>query len=673
MNVLMVTGAMDSGGAETHVLELASALTRMGHCVTVASSGGRLVLPLARAGVAHVRLPLTQKTPFAVIKSARGLMQLMKKNRFHIVHAHTRISAVIAYFVCLRRGMGMVSTVHAHFKSNLTLRRISRWGDRVIAVSDDLREYMIKNASDVLPENVTVIPNGIDTSRFRPRKTAFGKKIVFVSRLDSDCSRAAYTLCESADKIAKEFPDSEIVIGGGGSEFHKIARLADKINSRISRRMIRVIGEVRDVASLLADADLFVGVSRAALEAMSSGVPVILAGNEGFGGIVDVKGLTLYEQSNFCARGCSPVTAQKMTAEISRAFSMSVLEKEELCKFIRRYVCEYHSVEGMAERTERVYRNLYEERAPKEKKGGALLCGYYGFGNMGDDVLLARAISQVRQKYPFLSVCALTAAPYACRRKFGVRCVSRSSFLGVLREIGRAEVVVFGGGTLLQNATSRRSLWYYLLILRFAEAKGKRVELWGNGVDKIKGKVSRRATADALSKCAFLGLRDRDSVREVCSLVAEFGKRAPCIRLESDLAARAFDESQTSGKYVLSRFGISERERFVAVALRGVESRENVRRLGEFLHALVGEGMKLVFVVMYPDEDLKMTRKMCEYLGGVLAYPIGAADVQAIMRRCCLVCSMRYHALVFAHAVGTPFIGFGDSEKIRRFCRDHSL
>ena len=673
MKVLMVTGAMESGGAETHVLELASALTRMGHTVTVASSGGRLVLPLARAGVAHVRLPLTKKTLPALIKSVRGLMRLTEKHKFHVVHAHTRIAAVIAYFVCLRKGIGMVSTVHAHFKSNHALRKISRWGDRVIAVSDDLRDYMLENASDVLPENVTVIPNGIDTARFCPSKKISEKRIVFVSRLDFDCSRAAYALCESADKIAEKFPDVEIVIGGGGSEFQKITRLADKINSRLSRQAIHVIGEVDDVAALLGGADLFVGVSRAALEAMSSGIPVILAGNEGFGGLVDEKSLELCGQSNFCARGCSPVTAQKMTEEVNLALAMSVIEREALCKFIRQYICEHHSVEYMAERTERVYRSLYMGRAPKGKQGGVLLCGYYGFGNMGDDVLLTRSITQARQKYPALPVCALTAAPYSCRRKFGIRCVSRNSFPDVLREINKSEVVVFGGGTLLQNGTSRRSLWYYLFVLRIAEARGKRVELWGNGVEKIRGRISRRVAADALSKCAFLGLRDRDSVREVCSLVAEFGKKAPHILLESDLAAKAFEESDTSEKYALKRFGISDRERFVAIALRGRESRENMQEMLDFLEALSAEKIKLVFVVMYPDEDLKKTRKMCESLGGILAYPLGAADIQAIMKRCCLVCSMRYHALVFAHSVGTPFIGFGDGEKIRRFCRDHSL
>ncbi len=672
MNVLMVTGGMESGGAETHVLELASALAREGHSVTVASEGGRLVIELARAGVSHVKLPLTKKTPIAVIKSARGLMRLTQKHRFHVIHAHTRIAAVIAYFVCSQRGIGMVSTVHAHFKNSLPLRKMSRWGDRVIAVSEDLREYIQKNANDVLAENVSVIPNGIDTARFCPSTRSGGHRIVFISRLDSDCSRAAYALCESAEKIAEKFPDAEIVIGGGGSEFQKIGRLADKMNSRLSRQMICVVGEVEDAAKLLGSADLFVGVSRAALEAMSVGVPVILAGNEGFGGILDEKNLEIYEQSNFCARGCSSTTAQKLTEAVNTALSMSQNEREALREKLRRYVCEYHSVEYMAERTLKVYRSLRGTRVPKAQKGGVLLCGYYGFGNMGDDVLLSRAVAHARQKYPALPVCALTASPYVCRRKFGVRCVSRSSLFYVLREIERAEVVVFGGGTLLQNGTSHRSLWYYLFILRVAQTRGKRVELWGNGVEKIRGRVSRRITANALSKCAFLGLRDRDSISEVYSLVTEFGKTPPSIRLEPDLAAKAFEEDCLSGKYALSRLGISERERFAAVALRGVESKENIQRLSEFLNALTADGIKLVFVVMYPAEDLKMTLKMCESFNGILAYPLGASDVQAIMRRCCLVCGMRYHALVFAHSVGTPFIGFGDGEKIRRFCREHS-
>ncbi|MBE6535436.1 MAG: glycosyltransferase [Ruminococcaceae bacterium] len=673
MNVLMVTGAMDSGGAETHVSELASALVREGHSVTVVSAGGRMVLSLARAGVAHVKLPLTKKTPLALFKSFKELMRLTSERKFHVLHAHTRISAFVGYCVCAQRGMGMVSTVHAHYKNSLPLRKLSRWGDRVIAVSEDLREYMQKNANDVLSENVCVIPNGIDTARFCPSAKGGGHRIVFISRLDHDCSQAAYALCLGAEKIREKFPDVEIVIGGGGSELESIRRLAEKINSRLCHKVISLAGRVEDTATLLRSADLFVGVSRAALEAMSAGVPVVLAGNEGFGGILDGEALEFFARSNFCARGSAKTDVSVLTEAVLTALSMPKSEREALGERLRNYVCEYHSVEYMAERTLAVYRSLIEARSVKVQRGGVLLCGYYGFGNMGDDVLLARAVARARKKYPALPISALTASPYVCRRKFGVRCVPRGSLICILRETKRAEVVVFGGGTLLQNGTSRRSLWYYLFILRLAEKRGKRVELWGNGVEKIKGKFSRRVTAIALSRCAFLGLRDRESVKEVYALLNEFGKDAPSIRLESDLAASAFPENSQNAKYTLARLGISGSERFAAVALRGGENKESLQQLRVFLNALCADGIKLIFVVMYPAEDLKVTLKMCESLDGILAYPLGAADVQAIMRRCTLVCGMRYHALVFAHSVGTPFIGFGGGEKIRRFCQEHSF
>lgn len=674
MNVLIVTGAMDSGGAETHVFELARALAGGGHSVTVVSAGGRMVLPLARAGVAHVKLPLTKKTPFAVLKSFLGLMRLTRERKFHVLHAHTRISAFIGYLVCTRREIGMVSTVHAHYKATLPLRRLSRWGNRVIAVSEDLREYIRQNARDVLSENVCVIPNGIDTERFCPieKKGAHRtNRILFVSRLDRDCSRAAYALCLGAEKITEKFPDAEIVIGGGGEELERLSHLAERINSMLCRKVITLTGRVEDTAILLESADVFVGVSRAALEAMASGVPVVLAGNEGFGGIIDGENLEFFAESNFCARGSAPTNEAVLTEAVTAALSMSAEEREALGKILRRYVCEHHSVEYMAERTLLVYRSLLGAR-PSRGRGGVFLCGYYGFCNMGDDVLLLRSIERARKKYPALPVTALTASPWHSHRKFGVRCVPRNSLISVFREIERAEIVVFGGGTLLQNATSRRSLWYYLFVLRLAEKRGKRVELWGNGVEKIKGRFSRRVTAKALSECAFLGLRDRESVREVYALMAKNKKAPRNVFLEGDLAACALPERIARDKYMLSRLGLKKGERFVLVALRGREKRESLQALYEFLSSLSADGIRLVFVVMYPAEDLKETLKMCKHLDGILAYPLGASEVQALMRKCTLVCGMRYHALVFAHAVGTPFIGFGDGEKIRRFCQEYA-
>ena len=96
---------------------------------------------------------------------------------------------------------------------------------------------------------------------------------------------------------------------------------------------------------------------------------------------------------------------------------------------------------------------VHKETRKEKTRGGVLLCGYYGFFNVGDDALLAAAIARAREKFPCFGVSALTRRGKRDAWRWGIPCVRRDRPLAVMRAIRRAEVVVFGGGTLLQDAS----------------------------------------------------------------------------------------------------------------------------------------------------------------------------------------------------------------------------
>lgn len=672
MNILIVTGDMNSGGAETHVYELSRFLAARGNAVTVASSGGVLASALCAEGIPHIRLPLSLKNPVSVTKSIRGLEGLLRERKFHVVHAHTRISAFVASVACERVGVPLVTTVHARYRDSRLLDSLSRWGRATVAVSHDLVQYLLSHSRDVLAESIRVISNGIDTERFSPSERCTERTcIVFASRLDDDCSDAAYALCDIAERLFEKFRDLDIVICGGGSEYPRILEAARKVNVRTGCEQIRTVGHAEDMSSVLREASLFIGVSRAALEAMSCAVPVILAGNEGFFGVVTEEHLAHCEKSNFCCRGEDKIGSEVLFDAICTVLAMTPSERVRLGNDLRAYVVRHHSAEHMAEKTEELYREVSVVR--RRNGGGVLLCGYYGFGNMGDDALLLRAVEHARKKYPSLPVCAMTARGRQDSEKFGVRCEKRSSPTALMREIRGCEVLVFGGGTLLQNSTSSRSLYYYVRILRYARRYGKRIELWGNGIGALKGERSHRAAARALCNCDYIGLRDRHSVREAVRLLGDYGLPAPHMVLDGDLALAPFTTDRGRSEYIASLFGVSRSERYAVVALRGTESRERLTAMREWLLALRRGGVRLVFIIMYPKEDLKVSRRLCGELDGTLAHPLGISDVTELIRGASVVCSMRYHALVFAASVGTPFVGFGGEEKIRSFCEERGL
>lgn len=680
MKILLICRDMDCGGAQTHVLELAVGLARLGNDISVASASGGLVKHLEKNGVRHVNIPLEKKDVLSLLKHRRALSRLISEG-FDVVHAHTRISAMLSDGICRRKRTCFVSTAHAHFKINSFLKRVCRWGERQIAVSRDLYFYLLENAPRVSERNICVINNGIDIKKFSPESLNSSRKksgitVLFLSRLDGDCSAAAYSLCRISERLFEACPQIRIVIGGGGDAFCDILALADAIEKRTGVRIVDAVGRVDNVLDFLSRGDIFVGVSRAALEAMACGIPTVIGGDEGFLGVADEKNLKRGEYSNFCCRGERFLTDSELFDALLRLIRMNDKERAQLSCAARGFVCEHHSTEKMALKTENFYKKAFADSAYRVKdrqKGGVLLCGYYGFGNMGDELMLESAVRKIENEVGDVSVRILSRGRkgISCGRR--VSFVRRSSPFAVMRAIKRADKVVFGGGTLLQNATSRRSLAYYLALLKYAQFFGKRTELWGNGIGDIKGKRSRRAVAKTLKCCDRVGIRDGASMEKIEEMCREFGVEISGVCAERDLALEPwlYGDIDARESEVLVRLGLAEGKRFAVFSVMGNAAQEHRKSIFEYAKKLGREGVTPIFAVMYPAQDLALSRKLCKDLGGILAYPFWATDIVALMRGAEVVCSMRYHALVLAHVAGASFVGIGDDQKIKSFCSEY--
>ena len=103
-----------------------------------------------------------------------------------------------------------------------------------------------------------------------------------------------------------------------------------------------------------------------------------------------------------------------------------------------------------------------------------LISGYYGFNNAGDEAILRLMIDNLRARCPEAGLTILSHNPEDTARRYGVRSVNRMNPFLILREILHCDLLISGGGSLLQDATSQRSLLYYLSILNLAQALHKK-------------------------------------------------------------------------------------------------------------------------------------------------------------------------------------------------------
>ena len=674
MKIMILTGSMGSGGAQTHIFELARGLMARGHKVILVSSGGQTARALARLGAKCFCVKTDTKRPLSLLGGALALHALILRERPDVIHAHTRPFGLLCKMIkqIIKSPLPIyVSTVHARFSTDSALHRLAWYSSSSIAVGEDLKQYLLSvSRGNLLPERIKVIPNGIDTARFCPRERESDNdsfRLCFMSRLDGDCSSTAYMLCRIAPRICERIDNAEIFIIGGGSELGAISSLAENINRDIGRRVIRVLGGMDAPELVLSRCDGFIGVSRAALEAMSCAVPVILSGNEGFGDLLQTeKDLMHAKSSNFCCRGRAAATEDELLKSILKLYSMSRRERAELGDKMRRFVIENNSSDKMAADTERFYNDALVKVPRREPE--ALLCGYYGFDNMGDDALLMQAIERAKN-----GAVALTSRPKRAELKFGVRCIDRSNPFKVAKAIKSCKKFVFGGGTLLQSRTSFRSLCWYSALLIYAKAQGKCVELWANGIGDLDGKLSRKLSALALRAADRIGVRDERSASLARSLVPE---RHPNIIIEDDLALSCPAASDERLSYILSELGIKDGERFAVVCPKGYagirllnpRERKKARReyaaLRSHLKSLQKQKIIPIFVPMYPAQDMTVSARMCSSYGGRLARRLGISELIALISRSDSVISMRYHPLLFAKKLGKFGVKIGDDPKL---------
>lgn len=366
--VLLVTMELNIGGVETHIVELAKELAKEGLRVFVASNGGVYVKELAAAGVEHIWAPLHNKRPDNVLKSYRILKRAITEHKVDVVHAHARIPGFICGRLHKKMRFPFVTTAHWVFRTSHGLKYITDWGQKTLAVSEDIKQYLIDNYQ-LLPQNISLTINGIDTDKFSPdidtedvRRefdlSGTKNRIVYCSRMDADRSAAAFMLLEAALELDEAIENLEIVIVGGGNTYDKLLAEADAVNQKAGRRLVICTGARTDVNKFVALGTVFVGVSRAALEAMAAQKPVVVAGNEGYIGLFGPDKLNVGIATNFCCRGCEKTSKELLLSDLKEVFAMTEQQRASLGAFSRKTVEEHYSVKTMAGQNLRMYESV---------------------------------------------------------------------------------------------------------------------------------------------------------------------------------------------------------------------------------------------------------------------------------------------------------------------------
>ncbi len=705
MKVLMATMQLDIGGAETHIVELSKALARKGVEVVVASSGGAYVAELEAAGIRHFNVCLGSKNPRNLWSAYKSLEHIILKEKIDVVHAHARIPGFVCGLLQKKHKFRFVTTAHWVFSTKFPLKLLTNWGDRSLAVSDDIKQYLIDNYG-IDGDNIRITINGIDTEKFSDNidysdiaeEFAFGKdktRIIYVSRMDIDRSLAAHKLIEAVPELYAQIPNLEVVIVGGGNDFEPVKAEADAINTQLGNRIVITTGPRIDINKFAASGDVFVGVSRAALEAMACKKPSVIAGNEGYIGIFDRDKLDIAIDTNFCCRGCTETATKTLASDLLRLLAPGKEQwRKELGEFALETVEKYYSVDTMATDAIKMYVSIikgikinhvseddfkdidkYLTCGTGRRDTDIAISGYYGFRNSGDDSILKVIIDDLRKACPNAKITVLSQRPQETARDFNVNSVDRLDFLTMWRLFKRTKLLVSGGGSLIQDVTSSKSLFYYLAIIKLAKLRGAKVMLYANGIGPLTKRRNLKYVKKFLEKVDYITLRESSSMEELRRVVSN----CDSCEITADPAFNAKPECRQTVADAIKKGGILPEEKFFTISIRDWETLDPqaVTKISKFCTRIYEKYKIKPFVIpMHRKFDKNISAKIAKTLSiphGVFLDGYSPETMMGIIGNAEFVLGMRLHTLIYAVKMGVPCIALDYDPKVAAVMKSTDL
>lgn len=291
-----------------------------------------------------------------------------------------------------------------------------------------------------------------------------------------------------------------------------------------------------------------------------------------------------------------------------------------------------------------------------------LLSGYYGFANAGDEAVLAGLVLSLRVAVPGVEITVLSLSPQETARTHGVRAVHRGRAGALLSALARTDLLLSGGGSLLQDVTSAHGIFYYLGVVRLAQMLGKRTMFGAQGLGPLTRARSRRLVAQVSNRLDAVTVRDPASA----DLLRAIGVSRPAIEVVADPALLLGPETPSSHS------GTSFHSGTYGVALRPWHGQETLAaRLADACRAALPQAAAVVFP-MQPQTDTAVGEQfasLCtphEQARIVSPLPGLGALVQAI-GGCEMMVGMRLHALILAAAAGVPSVALSYDPKVAAF------
>ena len=682
MRVMQVMGGGDVGGAKTQIMNTVTGLAVRNEVMLISFRAGPFADEARERGI-DVRV-IEKRNPFA---AARAMRDLVDEFRPDIIHCHGGRANLMGAMVRRSRHIPVLTTVHSDYKLDYlgnplkqhtfgTANAVAlRFLDFYQPVADRMARTLIARGFD--PERIVKIYNGMefrrptgDFDRAAYLRDTYGAEI---EEGDVLCGIAARltavkdiaTTVRAFARALKEAPQLRLFIAGDGEDEAMLRRLCKELD--VTDR-VTFCGWVSPVEPFFRsmDINLLSSVSEtfpySILEGICAGCATITSDVGGMPELIDTG-----ENGYIFPVGDHKQLARYMVrlandAKLRHTFAEALYEKAS----------RDFSKDKMCERQEANYRHLLARfHRPKNERESIVICGAYGRGNAGDDAILEAIVQEMRALDPERTICVMSRRPKETRLVYRTNAIYTFNVFSVLRRFRRAALYINGGGSLMQDVTSTRSIWYYCYTLRAAKKRGCKVMMYGCGIGPINRAGNRKMAARTIDRSVDrITLRDDNSRAQL----EQMGVTHPDIRVSADPTIILSPAPHEVVNLALEQSGIDPEGRYIGFGLRhwkGLDAAlPEIAAAAEY--AYEKHGLIPVFVPIEFPSDLTPA----ERVGALLRCPWHAVRTRqpievtiGILARMQAVVGIRLHSLMFSAGQGVPVVGMSYDIKVDGFLK----
>lgn len=297
-----------------------------------------------------------------------------------------------------------------------------------------------------------------------------------------------------------------------------------------------------------------------------------------------------------------------------------------------------------------------------------LICGYFGFNNFGDELLLDQVIKDLLKVGFFReNISTISKTPNITSEIYNIKASARLNIFTLFWSIISVDILVFTGG-LFQDKTSLKSFLYYFFIAFLGVLTNKKIVFYGSGIGPIKSKIALGLFNFLIDKIDYITVRDNSSA-----------KYLPYSGITTIDPAWSFEADLNVQKKIS---GINFNKPVLGVALRYDKylTQNHLKFFSSKFSKLLSEqeDWQILFIPCMFNEDWAVNFNLYEDLvrkvGSSRVHIIDdlenftIAEQAGLFTMCDAMFAMRYHALLLALSYGKPVLGITCDPKIKSIC-----